>query len=52
MPLSFSWNGQTLDFSFDFTIWCESISAFVYPIVVALGALHALYIVSGVRENG
>ncbi|OCY92131.1 virulence factor TspB C-terminal domain-related protein [Acinetobacter pittii] len=52
IPLSFSWNGQTLDFSFDFTIWCESISAFVYPIVVALGALHALYIVSGVRENG
>ncbi|MGL3041583.1 virulence factor TspB C-terminal domain-related protein [Acinetobacter nosocomialis] len=52
IPLNFSWNGQSLDFSFDFSIWCESISTFVYPIVVALGALHALYIVSGVREDG
>ncbi|MBJ8499142.1 virulence factor TspB C-terminal domain-related protein [Acinetobacter oleivorans] len=52
IPLTFSWNGQTLDFSFDFTIWCNAISTFVYPIVVALGALHALYIVSGVREDG
>ena len=52
IPLNFSWNGQNLDFSFDFTIWCNAISTFVYPIVVALGALHALYIVSGVREDG
>ncbi|MDH2549541.1 virulence factor TspB C-terminal domain-related protein [Acinetobacter baumannii] len=52
IPLNFSWNGQTLDFSFDFSMWCESISTFVYPIVVALGALHALYIVSGVRDDG
>ncbi|MDA3451971.1 hypothetical protein MKL33_15025 [Acinetobacter sp. AOR43_HL] len=52
IPLSFSWNGQTLDFSFDFTIWCQAISTFVYPIVVSLGALHALYIVSGVRQDG
>lgn len=52
IPLTFNWNGQTLDFSFDFTIWCESISTFVYPIVVALGSLHALYIVAGVRQDG
>lgn len=52
IPLSFAWNGQSLDFSFDFTIWCQAISTFVYPIVVALGALHALYIVSGVRQDG
>ena len=52
IPLTFNWNGSTLDFSFDFTIWCESISTFVYPIVVALGSLHALYIVSGVRQDG
>lgn len=52
IPLKFNWNGQTLDFSFDFTIWCESISTFVYPIVVALGSLHALYIVAGVRQDG
>lgn len=52
IPLTFNWNGQTLDFSFDFSIWCESISTFVYPIVVALGSLHALYIVAGVRQDG
>lgn len=52
IPLTFNWNGQTLDFSFDFTIWCESISTFVYPIVVAIGSLHALYIVAGVRQDG
>lgn len=52
IPLTFNWNGQTLNFSFDFTIWCESISTFVYPIVVALGSLHALYIVAGVRQDG
>lgn len=51
-PLTFNWNGQTLDFSFDFTIWCQAISTFVYPIVVALGSLHALYIVAGVRQDG
>lgn len=52
IPLTFNWNGQTLDFSFDFTIWCEAVSTFVYPIVVALGSLHALYIVAGVRQDG
>lgn len=52
IPLVFSWNGGTLDFSFDFTIWCNAISTFVYPIVVTLGSLHALYIVTGVRQNG
>ncbi|CEI53796.1 hypothetical protein [Acinetobacter bereziniae] len=52
IPLNFSWNGQSLDFSFDFTIWCQAISTFVYPIVVALGSLHALYIVAGVRQDG
>ncbi|NUF65010.1 hypothetical protein HUN33_14815 [Acinetobacter bereziniae] len=52
IPLTFNWNGQTLDFSFDFTIWCEAVSTFVYPIVVALGSLHALYIVAGVRHDG
>ncbi|WP_335950662.1 virulence factor TspB C-terminal domain-related protein [Acinetobacter beijerinckii] len=51
IPLTFPWNGQTLDFSFDFTIWCDAISSFVYPIVVSLGALHALYIVAGVRND-
>ncbi|MBJ9905341.1 virulence factor TspB C-terminal domain-related protein [Acinetobacter bereziniae] len=51
IPLTFNWNGQTLDFSFDFTIWCEAVSTFVYPIVVALGSLHALYIVAGVRQD-
>lgn len=52
IPLVFPWNGGTLDFSFDFTIWCNAISTFVYPIVVTLGSLHALYIVTGVRQNG
>jgi hypothetical protein len=52
IPLVFSWNGGTLDFSFDFTIWCNAISTYVYPIVVTLGSLHALYIVTGVRQNG
>lgn len=51
IPLTFNWNGQTLDFSFDFSIWCESISTYVFPIVVALGSLHALYIVAGVRQD-
>lgn len=52
IPLTFQWNGGTLDFSFDFTMWCQAISTFVYPIVVALGSLHALYIVAGVRQDG
>lgn len=52
IPLTFQWNGGTLDFSFDFTMWCEAISTYVYPIVVALGSLHALYIVAGVRQDG
>lgn len=52
IPLTFNWNGSTLDFSFDFTIWCEAISTYVYPIVVSLGSLHALYIVAGVRQDG
>lgn len=52
IPLHFNWNGQSLDFSFDFTIWCQAISTYVYPIVVTLGSLHALYIVTGVRQDG
>ncbi|MCU4414267.1 hypothetical protein KTH71_09480 [Acinetobacter sp. WU_MDCI_Axc73] len=52
IPLTFNWNGGTMDFSFDFTMWCQAISTFVYPIVVALGSLHALYIVAGVRQDG
>ncbi|WP_119686223.1 virulence factor TspB C-terminal domain-related protein [Acinetobacter ursingii] len=52
IPLTFNWNGGTMDFSFDFTMWCEAISTFVYPIVVSLGSLHALYIVAGVRQDG
>jgi hypothetical protein len=52
IPLQFNWNGQSLDFSFDFTIWCQAISTYVYPIVVTLGSLHALYIVTGVRQDG
>lgn len=52
IPLVFSWNGATLDFSFDFTIWCNAIGTYVKPVVIALGSLHALYIVSGVRQDG
>lgn len=52
IPLVFSWNGGTLDFSFDFTIWCNAIGTYVKPVVIALGSLHALYIVSGVRQDG
>ena len=47
-----NWNGQPFDVAFDFSIWCESISTYVFPIVVALGSLHALYIVAGVRQDG
>lgn len=52
IPLVFSWNGGQLDFTFNFSMLCDVLSTYIYPIVVALGGLHAVYIVSGVRRDG
>jgi len=52
IPLVFNWNGGQLDFTFNFSMLCDVLSTYIYPIVVALGGLHAVYIVSGVRRDG
>lgn len=52
IPLVFGWNGGQLDFTFNFSMLCDVLSTYIYPIVVALGGLHAVYIVSGVRRDG
>ena len=52
IPIMLEWNGRTIDFSFDFTIWCNATSTFLKPVVIALGSLHALYIVAGIRQDG
>lgn len=52
IPIMLEWNGRTIDFSFDFSIWCNATSTFLKPVVIALGSLHALYIVAGIRQDG
>lgn len=45
-------NGKTVTFEFSFDLFCTSMSKYVKPIVISLGAFHAVLIVSGVRMNG
>lgn len=46
-----SWNGNSIDFDFSFDMFCQSFGTYVKPIIIALGAFHAVLIVSGVRIN-
>ena len=46
-----SWNGNTIHFDFSFDMFCQSFGTYVKPIIIALGAFHAVLIVSGVRIN-
>ncbi|MQZ56011.1 hypothetical protein F4T90_00885 [Acinetobacter junii] len=49
---SFSYHGTQQDWKVDFSGWCDVLSTFFKPIVIAMASLSAILIVSGVRENG
>lgn len=49
VPLS--WNGNSINFDFSFDLFCQSFGTYLKPIIIALGAFHAVLIVSGVRIN-
>lgn len=48
----FSYHGISQKWEMNFSSWCDVISTFIKPIVIAMASLSAVLIVSGVRENG
>lgn len=48
----FNYHGTQQKWEMDFLPWCDVLSTFVKPIVIAMASLTAVLIVSGVRENG
>lgn len=48
----FSYHGITQKWEMNFSPWCDVISTFIKPIVIAMASFSAVLIVSGVRENG
>ncbi len=48
----FSYHGISQKWEMNFSPWCDVISTFIKPIVIAMASLSAVLIVSGVRENG
>lgn len=48
----FNYHGTQQKWQMDFLPWCDVLSTFVKPIVIAMASLTAVLIVSGVRENG
>lgn len=47
----FSYHGISQKWEMNFSPWCDVISTFIKPIVIAMASLSAVLIVSGVREN-
>lgn len=48
----FSYHGISQKWEMNFSPWCDVISTFIKPIVIAMAGFSAVLIVSGVRENG
>ncbi|WP_277560377.1 virulence factor TspB C-terminal domain-related protein [Acinetobacter beijerinckii] len=48
----FNYHGTQQKWQMDFLPWCDVLSTFLKPIVIAMASLTAVLIVSGVRENG
>ncbi|WP_111828135.1 virulence factor TspB C-terminal domain-related protein [Acinetobacter colistiniresistens] len=48
----FNYHGITQKWEMNFSPWCDVISTFIKPIVIAMASFSAVLIVSGVRENG
>jgi len=49
---SFTAFGSSHNWTIDFSDMCSAITTFVRPVVIAMGALSAVLIVGGVRDNG
>jgi hypothetical protein len=48
---SFNYHGKQQDWEVDFQDWCDSVTTYIRPIVISMGAFSAVLIVSGVRIN-
>ena len=48
---NFSYHGHQQNWEVDFSGLCSSLETFVKPVVIAMGALTAVYIVSGTRDD-
>jgi hypothetical protein len=48
---SFNYHGKQQDWEVDFQDWCQSVTTYIRPIVISMGAFSAVLIVSGVRIN-
>lgn len=48
---SFNYHGKQQDWEVDFQDWCHSVTTYIRPIVISMGAYFAVLIVSGVRIN-
>lgn len=48
----FNYHGIQQNWKMDFTGWCDVLSTYFKPIVIAMAGFSAVLIVSGVRENG
>lgn len=49
--VNFNYHGNQQNWEVDFQDWCNSVSIYIRPIVISMGALTAVLIVSGVRIN-
>ena len=48
----FNFHGIPIHWELDFTAWCDSLSTYLKPIVIAMASFSAVLILAGVRENG
>lgn len=49
--VNFNYHGNQQNWEVDFQDWCDSVTTYIRPIVISMGALSAVLIVSGVRIN-
>ncbi|MBY3624733.1 hypothetical protein HGO21_35130 [Acinetobacter sp. CUI P1] len=48
----FNFHGIPIHWQLDFSAWCDSLSTYLKPIVIAMASFSAVLILGGVRENG
>lgn len=47
----FNFHGIPIHWELDFSAWCDSLSTYLKPIVIAMASFSAVLILGGVREN-
>ncbi|HAV57160.1 MAG: hypothetical protein A2003_03125 [Acinetobacter sp. GWC1_38_13] len=48
----FNFHGIPIHWELDFSVWCDSLSTYLKPIVISMASFSAVLILGGVRENG